>query len=249
MCVARVHALLPADWDWSGARCTPAALSTPTATDRPAAAGSTEDLRERAELQRAYYAFAHALVHNGLAGVLLGAPPGTLDGMLGALMRGGATHIDAGARVWGAGCAGRRSVACWSELHAAGSSRSVARAANGYPLAGVRKTCVQAVEQLAGEWCSADGGEALPGFREFVMKQVWVVRRLWCGGGGAAVVVLRCLHVGGLRWMADARPPVPLAAPCTLACTPPHPSLAAKCCWRAWLAAASTSVMRLPSRC
>ncbi|KAI7842372.1 hypothetical protein COHA_004011 [Chlorella ohadii] len=99
-CVARVHSLLPADWDWSGAKCTPAALSTPTAAaaagERPAGAGSTEDLRERAELQRAYYAFLHALVHNGLTGT---------------------------------------------------------------------------VERLAAEWCSAEGGEALPGFREFVMKQ------------------------------------------------------------------------------
>lgn len=103
-CVARVHSLLPADWDWSGAKCTPAALSTPTAAaaagERPAGAGSTEDLRERAELQRAYYSFLHALVHNGLSGVLLRAPPGTLDAALGAVMRGAATHVDAGAH-WG----------------------------------------------------------------------------------------------------------------------------------------------------
>ena len=26
VCVARVHSLLPADWDWSGAKATPAAL-------------------------------------------------------------------------------------------------------------------------------------------------------------------------------------------------------------------------------
>ena len=106
-CVARVHALLPADWDWSGAKATPAALATPTAAaaaaaaaagGRPAAAGSAEDIRERAELQRAYYAFAHALVHNGLAPVLLRAPAGTLDAVLGALVRGAATHVDAGAR-------------------------------------------------------------------------------------------------------------------------------------------------------
>ena len=111
VCVARVHSLLPADWDWSGAKATPAALATPTAAgaaaaaagaaggaggDKPAAAGSNEDLRERSELQRAYYSFAHSLVHNGLAAVLLRAPPGTLDAMLGALMRGAATHVDAG---------------------------------------------------------------------------------------------------------------------------------------------------------
>lgn len=104
-CIARVHAVLPADWDWSGAKATPAALATPTAAaaaaasgdgGKPAAAGSNEDLRERAELQKAYYAFAHALVHNKLAAVLLRAPPGTLDAVLGALMRGAATHVDAG---------------------------------------------------------------------------------------------------------------------------------------------------------
>lgn len=104
-CIARVHSLLPSDWDWSGAKATPAALATPTAAGaaaaadgggKPAAAGSNEDLRERAELQRAYYAFAHALVHNKLSPVLLHAPPGTLDAALGALMRGAATHVDAG---------------------------------------------------------------------------------------------------------------------------------------------------------
>ncbi|KAL4444906.1 hypothetical protein ABPG77_003956 [Micractinium sp. CCAP 211/92] len=139
-CIARVHSLLPSDWDWSGAKATPAALATPTAAaaaaaadggGKPAAAGSNEDLRERAELQRAYYAFAHALVHNKLSPVLLHAPPGTLDAALGALMRGAATHVDAG----------------------------------------VRKTCVQCLERLVGEWCGADGSEALPGFREFAMKQ------------------------------------------------------------------------------
>jgi hypothetical protein len=32
--------------------------------------------------------------------------------------------------------------------------------------------CVQTVERLAGDWCGSDGSEALPGFREFVMKRV-----------------------------------------------------------------------------
>lgn len=40
------------------------------------------------------------------------------------------------------------------------------------PPEGVRKTCVQCLERLVGEWCGADGSEALPGFREFAMKQV-----------------------------------------------------------------------------
>ena len=140
VCVGRVHTLLPADWDWSGARATPTAAATAAAAaaasgggdGRPAGGGSIEDLRERAELQRAYYSFAHSLVHSGLASVLLRVPRSSLDAVLGALMRGAASHVDPG----------------------------------------VRKTCIQAVARLAGEWCSPDGGEALPGFREFVIKQV-----------------------------------------------------------------------------
>ncbi len=49
--------------------------------------GSTEDTRERAELQRQYYSFLHSLANNELTGALLRAPPGTLDAALGALMR------------------------------------------------------------------------------------------------------------------------------------------------------------------
>jgi exportin-T len=99
-----VHSLLADDWDWTGARASPAALMTAAAEAaapgepprRAAALGSTEDLRERGELQRAYYLFLHALVHCGLAGVLLGAPPGGLDAAMAALMRGAGTHVDAG---------------------------------------------------------------------------------------------------------------------------------------------------------
>lgn len=67
------------------------------------------------------------------------------------------------------------------------------------PAPGVRKTCVQAVERLAGEWVSAEGGEALPGFREFVMKQVrgrWGWRR---NGGGVSSGVHGWL-VHGAGW-------------------------------------------------
>ena len=103
-CVARVHLLLPPGWDWSGARATPAVVGTPTAaaqanglgpgpaaaaaagaTGGPAggpaggpgggAAGSTEDLRERGELQRVYYAFLLSLVLNDLSGTLLRQAP------------------------------------------------------------------------------------------------------------------------------------------------------------------------------
>ena len=49
--VARVHALLPPAWDWAGVGGRP---------------GASEEDRERAELQRAYYAFLNALAQNGL---------------------------------------------------------------------------------------------------------------------------------------------------------------------------------------
>lgn len=51
------------------------------------ALGSAEDMRERGELQKAYYSFLHALAHNELTSALLQTPPGTLDAVLGALMQ------------------------------------------------------------------------------------------------------------------------------------------------------------------
>lgn len=43
----------------------------------------------------------------------------------------------------------------------------------------VRKTCIQVFERLASEWLGVGGGQApaedaLPGFREYIMKQVGV---------------------------------------------------------------------------
>ncbi len=49
--VARVHTLLPQSYDWSGADGKP---------------GASEDKRERAEVQRAYYGFLNALAQNQL---------------------------------------------------------------------------------------------------------------------------------------------------------------------------------------
>jgi hypothetical protein len=201
-CMARVHSLLPADWDWSGAKATPAALSTPTAAataaaaagggggdSRPAGGGSTEDLRERAELQRAYYAFAHSLVHNGLVGVLLRVPRGSLDAILGALMRGAASHVDPG----------------------------------------VRKTCIQTVGRLAGEWCSAEGGEALPGFREFVMKQVGGGSACGWAGGCAGLMRRgdRCTEQGELAPHSSQQ-----LMPAVVSCWPSAPSAPPPAVWR-----------------
>ncbi len=49
--VARVHTLLPQSYDWSGADGKP---------------GASEDKRERAEVQRAYYGFLNALAQSQL---------------------------------------------------------------------------------------------------------------------------------------------------------------------------------------
>ncbi len=69
--VVRVHALLPHDWDWSGA-----AATAPSAAGTAAAGGggaASEEAREAGDLQRAYYALLLALVQNQLSPALLQA--------------------------------------------------------------------------------------------------------------------------------------------------------------------------------
>lgn len=63
----------------------------------PATSG-IEDLREKAELQKAYYSFLHAITSSNLRHVLLQTPSDTLQPALGALVAGGAGHIDPGIR-------------------------------------------------------------------------------------------------------------------------------------------------------
>ncbi len=58
--VSRVHTLLPQSYDWSGADGKP---------------GASEDKRERAEVQRAYYGFLNALAQNQLLQCLQVGPP------------------------------------------------------------------------------------------------------------------------------------------------------------------------------
>ena len=98
--VAKVHLFLGQEWDWSGVAAQPAMSSSP-ATARlsgPAVAGSNEDLRERGELQRAYYSFLANLIAADMSGVLLAAPTETLTAALNDLMQGAATHVDASVR-------------------------------------------------------------------------------------------------------------------------------------------------------
>ena len=57
-----------------------------------------EDLREKGELQKAYYSFLHAITSSNGSHVLLQTPSATLHQALGALVEGGAGHIDPGIR-------------------------------------------------------------------------------------------------------------------------------------------------------
>jgi hypothetical protein len=64
-----------------------------TAPVYTAAGASLDDMREKGELQRTYYALLHAVVHNSLAATLL-KTPGVLDVVMGALVTGAAAHSD-----------------------------------------------------------------------------------------------------------------------------------------------------------
>lgn len=99
-CVAKVHHFIGADWDWSGMMAQPAMASSPAATrlSGPAPIGSTEDLRERAELQKTYYSFLSNLVAADLSRTLLTGPRETLSTAMNDLVQGAATHVDPSVR-------------------------------------------------------------------------------------------------------------------------------------------------------
>ena len=102
--VKQVHFILSEEWDWSGVKALPAMATSPAARlgyfpAGPAPAGSTEDLRERGELQRSYYAFLHAVATSGdLAELMLGLPRDALSTSLNDLIQGAKSHVDAGVR-------------------------------------------------------------------------------------------------------------------------------------------------------
>lgn len=109
-CVVKVHSFLKSDWDWSGVAAMPAMGSSPAAVARfaarlagPAPTGSTEDLRERAELQRSYYVFLNSLANADLGQCLKGlsGSGGDIDALRAALNDlacGASTHVDASVR-------------------------------------------------------------------------------------------------------------------------------------------------------
>ena len=82
-------------------------MCVPADTGLAPATSGIEDLREKGELQKAYYSLLHAITSSNLRQVLLQTPSETLQQALGALVAGGAGHIDPGIRktclqVWAA---------------------------------------------------------------------------------------------------------------------------------------------------
>eukprot|EP00884_Botryococcus_braunii_P004726 jgi/Botrbrau1/14254/Bobra.113_2s0002.1 len=92
--VERVHTALGPTWDWSGAAAAPLpTLLKDRSSNGPAS--SSEEAREKSDVQRAYYSFLHALATASLSPCLfqvLGARAS--DTVLPELIRGGACHVD-----------------------------------------------------------------------------------------------------------------------------------------------------------
>lgn len=101
------------DWDWSGRSAAPAAATAIVAAaaaaqqsspqqqqqqQQPQVTATLEELRERGELQRSYYALLVALTCNNLTNTLLQIPPQILDNIMTALSKGAATHVDPSVR-------------------------------------------------------------------------------------------------------------------------------------------------------
>ncbi|KAG2493435.1 hypothetical protein HYH03_008254 [Edaphochlamys debaryana] len=88
--LVRLHGALGAGWDWSGRQAAPGALTLAT----EGTAATLEDVRERGELQRAYYLLLSGITGAGLSGALLKVPPAALEAAVVGLTRGAATHVD-----------------------------------------------------------------------------------------------------------------------------------------------------------
>lgn len=89
--VARVHELLPADWDWTGAE------AARHATTDGGLTGSTEDVRERGALQAAYHGLVHAVAMTALLDTFTSNTE-TLQCAMKSTMQGAAEHIEAAVR-------------------------------------------------------------------------------------------------------------------------------------------------------
>ncbi|WPT12450.1 Exportin-T [Picochlorum sp. SENEW3] len=100
-CVAKVHQFLGPSWDWSGAEAQPAMLASSPRAAQPivkstgAPAGSTEDLRERAVLQKQYYTFLNTISQCSVRDELISPKESSA---IPDLLQGATTHIDPGVR-------------------------------------------------------------------------------------------------------------------------------------------------------
>lgn len=70
----RVHGALGPSWDWSGAAAAPAPV-VPQEGLVNGAPSSSEEARERGDVQRAYYSFLHTLTTASLSPCLFQVPP------------------------------------------------------------------------------------------------------------------------------------------------------------------------------
>ncbi|XP_075265415.1 uncharacterized protein LOC142357760 [Convolutriloba macropyga] len=89
--------LLTPSWDWSG-RSGTGATEQIQANSQVQATGSTEDQREKAELQRSYYSMLHALCQNNLASALSRLKMATLEQCMQGLVSGASLHVDPSVR-------------------------------------------------------------------------------------------------------------------------------------------------------
>ncbi|CAG9460416.1 unnamed protein product [Pedinophyceae sp. YPF-701] len=97
--ISRVHELLPASWDWSGAASTPIrrhASAEHANGTHPGflPVGSSEEQRLLGEVQRAYYTLLLGIVNNSQAGALSQIDPSATQACLEALFTGSSQHVD-----------------------------------------------------------------------------------------------------------------------------------------------------------
>lgn len=145
----RIYQILGSDWDWSGRRAAPLPLSSVSSIGggsgasgggaRSAAANAVaatlEEARERGELQRAFYSLLHVVMHSGLSGTLLKMAP----------LASQATTPSGG--VSGVGGGGGEAAMLDAII------RGVVTGGATHVDATVRRTCLQILERLVGDWC------------------------------------------------------------------------------------------------
>ena len=96
-CIAKVRELLGSQWDWSGKESQPALASSPAATMSQSTnpVGSTEDLREKADLQKQYYTFINSVTQCCVVDMVISPRETTA---VPDLIQGAVSHVDPSVR-------------------------------------------------------------------------------------------------------------------------------------------------------